>query len=745
MAKFCGVCGAPLDENGKCPNCDKDDAPKQEESKEETKEETASDPNAGADLFCDMCGSKLDPTTGLCPNCSKLKEEPKADLFCDMCGTPIDPKTGLCPNCSKNNVKDLSKETVNNTGKKSKLPIVILVVVLLVAALGAGAYFYFFKGKDASSDVVTNEDLTVNMTKISEYLKENSDIKNEITASTSESMQSENQTLDTASEKGLGKNDLTYICSQTGEELGFIAAKKDSADLHPTYMTSYKASNGNTWSVYFINGETYAATITSSASDSTILTETDHVTVYDNKEDKFYELTPKVDNVYHVDEISSSVLDSIDLDSLPEQSSSDTNTEDTTTIERHVVDMNVWDVQPVYDFDDIDVDFATDFTSIATSYPYTPYFCFNNNNLYTITYEGGFIFVKDGKFGLANGIGEVTMEAKYTNYIDKLESNGIYVVTNTSSDKAEKLKANYYREDEDYLGGMGGTGFPTYAYNSETGVVMEIPDTTWTNEAPSSFDLYSFAVEKGMNEGGITVLTSSSSKGSEYYDGYVIVGDGYTKPLDISTDYKVYAVSENIVTFAKYNNVSGTDSRDYAKRYMVYPLVRDQRITDVVYVDANGNTIASGFETGYPFYEGYAAVKKDGKWGYIDTNGNVVVDFVFDKATPMSNGKAWVIYNGKTGRINLKEMIDNNAIFNDEQIKTDEWTTSGAKYLEVTVDVLKKRDQPTTSGYDDGNRVSKGSIEVYYDKATADGYTWYKTADQLWIADKNGEWIKEIN
>ena len=42
------------------------------------------------------------------------------------------------------------------------------------------------------------------------------------------------------------------------------------------------------------------------------------------------------------------------------------------------------------------------------------------------------------------------------------------------------------------------------------------------------------------------------------------------------------------------------------------------------------------------FYEGVAAAQKNGKWGYIDTKGNVVVDFKYESASPVKNGKAEV-------------------------------------------------------------------------------------------------------
>jgi hypothetical protein len=52
-----------------------------------------------------------------------------------------------------------------------------------------------------------------------------------------------------------------------------------------------------------------------------------------------------------------------------------------------------------------------------------------------------------------------------------------------------------------------------------------------------------------------------------------------------------------------------------------------------VYLIVNGDRIEDVYEDARPFTsEGYAAVKKNGKWGFIDKVGNVVIPFNFDDA-----------------------------------------------------------------------------------------------------------------
>lgn len=49
------------------------------------------------------------------------------------------------------------------------------------------------------------------------------------------------------------------------------------------------------------------------------------------------------------------------------------------------------------------------------------------------------------------------------------------------------------------------------------------------------------------------------------------------------------------------------------------------------------------------FSEGLAPVCKDGKWGYIDKEGNTVIDYKFDAAMPFSDGLGMVLEDEKTG------------------------------------------------------------------------------------------------
>ena len=63
------------------------------------------------------------------------------------------------------------------------------------------------------------------------------------------------------------------------------------------------------------------------------------------------------------------------------------------------------------------------------------------------------------------------------------------------------------------------------------------------------------------------------------------------------------------------------------------------------------STNNSFYPTMSSFHDGLAAVSKDGKWGYIDKNGNLAIPLQYDRAKDFREGKAAVLKDGKWGYI----------------------------------------------------------------------------------------------
>jgi hypothetical protein len=86
---------------------------------------------------------------------------------------------------------------------------------------------------------------------------------------------------------------------------------------------------------------------------------------------------------------------------------------------------------------------------------------------------------------------------------------------------------------------------------------------------------------------------------------------------------------------------------------MVYMLVGNRQVGDV-------------YEDARPFSnEGFAAVKKNGKWGFVDAEGNVRIHFVFDDALSFGQHLAAVKYGEYWGFVSMFGQIVIDAVYYD--------------------------------------------------------------------------------
>ncbi len=73
------------------------------------------------------------------------------------------------------------------------------------------------------------------------------------------------------------------------------------------------------------------------------------------------------------------------------------------------------------------------------------------------------------------------------------------------------------------------------------------------------------------------------------------------------------------------------------------------------YIDLNGNLVVDTiYDIAFNFKEGRAKVKLNGKYGFIDKNGNQITDIKYDQACYYYGGRAQVMLNGKCGYIDLE-------------------------------------------------------------------------------------------
>ena len=121
----------------------------------------------------------------------------------------------------------------------------------------------------------------------------------------------------------------------------------------------------------------------------------------------------------------------------------------------------------------------------------------------------------------------------------------------------------------------------------------------------------------------------------------------------------VIDLSLNWLLPAEYDEIIGDElGRCYAQDAVF------ARRNGVVYLFVKGQQVGGSFDDAKPFSaEGYAAVMKDGKWGYIDTEGTLNVGFRFDDALSFGQHLAAVKIEEMWGYISLDGRVVIEPIF----------------------------------------------------------------------------------
>lgn len=398
--------------------------------------------------------------------------------------------------------------------------------------------------------------------------------------------------------------------------------------------------------------------------------------------------------------------------------------------------VDVWDVDPIYEWEDIDVNFNDNFLAIRAFY---------SNTSANASYDaGGVIIQSHGLYGLMDGQGEVKEIPHWTSCLPTSIVNGKVILENgLGNGTLGTLNEDYTVEHNP--SGIGGTSAGYYAYWSSEGDISDADPITENRK--NTFTASSLINNSRVDENGYILYQSYLDPDivedipSDYVESYVLLnGKGSRVLKDIPIKTAVHCISNKRILISDceessigYFNNSPTNTYS---NYQFYTL--------------KGKQIGDSYEQAYGFYEGLAPVKKDGKWGYINKKGKLVVDCVFDKATPITDGKAWVTYNGRTGRLNIQNMIDQKLKFNNSTLKVKKYKAyqDDTLYIQSLVGNLRMRSEPSTSGSYE-YKLEEGITTSAYEKKEADGYTWYlideQSGTQFWVADKDGSWIQELS
>ncbi len=179
------------------------------------------------------------------------------------------------------------------------------------------------------------------------------------------------------------------------------------------------------------------------------------------------------------------------------------------------------------------------------------------------------------------------------------------------------------------------------------------------------------AHENAYNLDGTAAAKPTHVNWAPYYD-------TVSKQAFIASEGSIsYDVNHSIllqrVENLKETKVKGVFTFDLIDGYVFFDgqkTVSDTVYTDILGVSENIAAVKNGkwgfvtvdadtvtpfeFDAVYNFTGEYAPVCKSGSWGFINKTGEFVINPIYQYATPIYDGKAWVKYQGKWGVISLK-------------------------------------------------------------------------------------------
>lgn len=319
--------------------------------------------------FCGKCGSRLDETTGLCPNCDA--EQLAAMTSVESTGadkmeksTPVEsvsvedkqnstPVSDSRPLSKKETKKQKKKEkkAVKKAKKKEKRTgwsigkkirhffFKLILIILLLGLLAAGivsALVYLdvveisfvseiltavgFLPKDIGSEDIDYEHYKVNPPDADEYFRQNSQIIREINANESNNVLTEAEVADLFFERGFVDKPITTEYAMDGTYSDAVEISDSSTTKHPMYQTFFVTKKGEIWTILVIENNIMAIPLSykiqANQEIELIVAEKASVTSYDSTTNKFYETIPheSVQIVKVINEINSESLSSLTIE-----------------------------------------------------------------------------------------------------------------------------------------------------------------------------------------------------------------------------------------------------------------------------------------------------------------------------------------------------------------------------------------------------------------------------------------------
>ena len=285
-------------------------------------------------------------------------------------------------------------------------------------------------------------------------------------------------------------------------------------------------------------------------------------------------------------------------------------------------------------------------------------------------YNDVFIVQRNGKQGITDRKGKIKIDTKYTN----ISFGGIYVNAVDENNETKILDLNGNEVSDGYIAKMPTKDGEHYIVYDEEGLYKIIDnngnvvvDRSYTNIEEIGDNYYIVANNRNN---GIIDLTGKSLVELRY-NSIVELDNTELLQANISATSTVSLINKNMQVVATMDNASIAVEDGYIRLYSE---------TEDKYFDYAGNELST--KDVFPNNKMYAQ-EENGKWGFVDQNGNTKVENEYDMVTELNEyGFAGIKKDGKWGVIDEDGQVVQEPIYELDEIspsfigkyyKVDEW------------------------------------------------------------------------
>ncbi len=359
-----------------------------------------------------------------------------------------------------------------------------------------------------------------------------------------------------------------------------------------------------------------------------------------------------------------------------------------------------------------------------------PYYNENTNH-YDISYADCYKIMIDGKIGLIGSDGKMLVEAKYDDifairdgddYLAVIKDEDSVKQTYIHSDTFETVSAykkyntkkyEYYWYDDN----------PLFICN-ENGKIAE---ETFSPMLPE-------AVKGVKKQGGVYEPTGKY--------GLFVNGVNLTDMIYTGAGY----YSDGLIAFESNGKWGYLDSNG-------------RTVIPFEYNAVWGYSALGGKDTPYESFEGCITVTKEKKFGVISSEGEIIVPMMFDNATPVIEGKAFVKTQGKWGVIKVMETditasdvteVPSQLTTTTTTERTSESTTESTTKEKTTVKTTEKTTESTSKSTTEKINYVKSNYIITAESlflreepnAESKDVEYLHSGDVVYVSEINGVWGK---